>query len=192
MMFALFMIVILIVTGFIWLLDILVLRKKRPAGVEEPIIVEYAKSFFPVILVVKDFKTSRILGAVGLRYADAYPLFSENYLSQSIEQVIAENEQIQIARNEIIELGHFVVDQSSDVNLVIPMIARFLKSLNVKWVVYTLSRPIKVAFQRLGIKLTHLQHAHADALQNSPSDWGRYYDYKPAVYYSNILNNMNP
>ena len=52
MMFALFMIVILIVTGFIWLLDILVLRKKRPAGVEEPIIVEYAKSFFPVILVV--------------------------------------------------------------------------------------------------------------------------------------------
>jgi signal peptidase I len=52
MMFALFMIVILIVTGFIWLLDSLVLRKKRPAGVDEPLIVEYAKSFFPVILVV--------------------------------------------------------------------------------------------------------------------------------------------
>lgn len=52
MMFALFMIVILLVTGFIWLLDILVLRKKRPAGVDEPILVEYAKSFFPVILVV--------------------------------------------------------------------------------------------------------------------------------------------
>ena len=52
MMFALFMIVILIVTGFIWLLDILVLRKKRAAGVDEPILVEYAKSFFPVILVV--------------------------------------------------------------------------------------------------------------------------------------------
>lgn len=46
MMFALFMIVILIVTGFIWLLDILVLRKKRAAGVDEPILVEYAKSFF--------------------------------------------------------------------------------------------------------------------------------------------------
>ena len=33
MMFALFMIVILLVTGFIWLLDILVLSKKRQAGV---------------------------------------------------------------------------------------------------------------------------------------------------------------
>lgn len=52
MMFALFMIVILVVTGFIWLLDILVLSKKRAAGANEPVLVEYAKSFFPVILLV--------------------------------------------------------------------------------------------------------------------------------------------
>ena len=52
MMFALFMILILLITGFIWLLDIAVLRKKRAAGAEEPLIVEYAKSFFPVILIV--------------------------------------------------------------------------------------------------------------------------------------------
>lgn len=52
MMFALFMIAILIVTGLIWLFDSLVLRKKRVAGADEPILVEYAKSFFPVILVV--------------------------------------------------------------------------------------------------------------------------------------------
>ena len=52
MMFALFMIVILLITGGIWLLDILVLRKNRAAGADEPILVEYAKSFFPVILVV--------------------------------------------------------------------------------------------------------------------------------------------
>ena len=52
MYFALFMVAILVVTGFIWLLDSLVLRKKRPVGVAEPVAVEYAKSFFPVILVV--------------------------------------------------------------------------------------------------------------------------------------------
>jgi len=52
MMFALFMIVILLITGFIWLLDIAVLSKKRQPGADEPIWVEYAKSFFPVILVV--------------------------------------------------------------------------------------------------------------------------------------------
>jgi signal peptidase I len=52
MMFALFMIVILVVTGFIWLLDTLLLKRNRTADADEPIIVEYAKSFFPVILVV--------------------------------------------------------------------------------------------------------------------------------------------
>lgn len=51
-MFALFMIVILAVTGLIWLLDSLIWRKKRAAGAADPVIVEYSKSFFPVILVV--------------------------------------------------------------------------------------------------------------------------------------------
>jgi len=52
MYFALFLLVILLVTGFICLLDSLILRKKRPDGATEPVVVEYAKSFFPVILVV--------------------------------------------------------------------------------------------------------------------------------------------
>jgi len=52
MYFALFMVVILVLTGTIWLIDILYLHKKRPADAPEPIAVEYAKSFFPVIFVV--------------------------------------------------------------------------------------------------------------------------------------------
>ena len=51
-MFALFMVLVLIVTGFIWLLDIAVLRKKRTPGAKDPVLVEYSKSFFPVILLV--------------------------------------------------------------------------------------------------------------------------------------------
>jgi signal peptidase I len=52
MYFALFMVVILLVTGLIWLLDIIILHKNRPADQAEPWYVEYAKSFFPVILLV--------------------------------------------------------------------------------------------------------------------------------------------
>jgi len=50
--FALIMFVLLLVTGGIWLLDRLALAAKRGSGVTEPWWVEYAKSFFPVILVV--------------------------------------------------------------------------------------------------------------------------------------------
>ncbi|HEY8119365.1 MAG TPA: signal peptidase I [Methylophilaceae bacterium] len=52
MMFALFMLVVLLITGAIWLLDSLFWRKKRAEGSADPVLVEYSKSFFPVILVV--------------------------------------------------------------------------------------------------------------------------------------------
>ena len=50
--FPLFMLLILLLTGVIWLLDYLFFQKKRAKGAEEPTAVEYAKSFFPVILLV--------------------------------------------------------------------------------------------------------------------------------------------
>ncbi len=147
--------------------------------------------FSPIILTVKDFHSNRILGAVGLRYADGQSLFSENYLSESIESLLTEKNNQKIKRKQIIELSHFVVDQNTDVNVVFPMIGQFLKTLDVDWAVYTLSRPIKSAFQRLGIQLTHLQHAYAGAVKGGKTDWGHYYDFKPAVYFSNISENMN-
>ncbi len=52
MTFALILFSLLLLTGAIWLLDRFMLRGKRAAGVNEPWWVEYAKSFFPVILVV--------------------------------------------------------------------------------------------------------------------------------------------
>src|SRR5512141_3306342 len=52
MTFALILFLLMLLTGLIWLLDQFMLRAKRPAGVSEPWWVEYAKSFFPVILVV--------------------------------------------------------------------------------------------------------------------------------------------
>ena len=52
MNFALLMLVLLVVTGGVWLLDRFYLRGRRPAQEKEPWWVEYSKSFFPVILVV--------------------------------------------------------------------------------------------------------------------------------------------
>lgn len=52
MMFALFMLAALLLTGAIWLLDIVYLRKVRAQGAAESWVVEYSKSFFPVILAV--------------------------------------------------------------------------------------------------------------------------------------------
>ena len=52
MNFALIMLLLLVFTGGFWLLDKLVLRKRRGEGEPMPWWVEYPVSFFPVILIV--------------------------------------------------------------------------------------------------------------------------------------------
>jgi signal peptidase I len=51
MSFALFLLILLVVSGLVWLLDIVILRKRRAEG-KQPWWVEYSISFFPVILIV--------------------------------------------------------------------------------------------------------------------------------------------
>ncbi|HEV2221179.1 MAG TPA: signal peptidase I [Casimicrobiaceae bacterium] len=50
--FALILFVLTSITGLAWLADRMFLEAKRAPGSREPIWVEYAKSFFPVLLVV--------------------------------------------------------------------------------------------------------------------------------------------
>jgi signal peptidase I len=50
--FALFLLILLVVTGLVWALEVLWLRKRRAAGAKQPWWVEYSVSFFPVILIV--------------------------------------------------------------------------------------------------------------------------------------------
>jgi signal peptidase I len=50
--FALFLLLLLVVTGLVWLLDKFVLRKNRRKDDKQPWWVEYSISFFPVILIV--------------------------------------------------------------------------------------------------------------------------------------------
>lgn len=50
--FALLLVILTFLTGAIWALDAWVLRARRPATATEPVAVEYARSFFPVILLV--------------------------------------------------------------------------------------------------------------------------------------------
>jgi signal peptidase I len=56
--FALILVILTVTTGVVWLLDVLFLKRDRIAAaargatVREPIVVEYAKSFFPILLLV--------------------------------------------------------------------------------------------------------------------------------------------
>ncbi|MFA7387549.1 MAG: signal peptidase I [Thiohalobacteraceae bacterium] len=50
--FPLILVLASLLTGLIWLLDALLWAPKRRKDVKEPVVVEYAKAFFPVIFIV--------------------------------------------------------------------------------------------------------------------------------------------
>ena len=50
--FSLLLVALALLTGLIWAVDHRVLRPRRPAGAREPVLTEYARSFFPIILLV--------------------------------------------------------------------------------------------------------------------------------------------
>jgi len=50
--FALFLLILLVVTGGVWALEAAFLRQRRAASAKQPWWVEYSVSFFPVILIV--------------------------------------------------------------------------------------------------------------------------------------------
>ncbi|MEX0614552.1 MAG: signal peptidase I, partial [Methylophaga sp.] len=52
MSFPAIMVLLVALTGFIWLVDRLYWAKHRSADSKEPVVVEYARSFFPIILLV--------------------------------------------------------------------------------------------------------------------------------------------
>jgi signal peptidase I len=52
MMFVKLLMAVTIITGLIFFLDLLILRRIRPQNTKPSLIVEYGKSFFPVLLAV--------------------------------------------------------------------------------------------------------------------------------------------
>jgi signal peptidase I len=50
--FALILFIVLVITGLIWLVDALTAGKTRDQETKPPLLVDYSKSFFPVILAV--------------------------------------------------------------------------------------------------------------------------------------------
>lgn len=147
--------------------------------------------FFPLILTIRNIKNNELIAAVGIRCAKKERLFSECYLDEPIEQTIVKLESTLTSRGKIAELGNFVVRNRSDIKRVIPILGQFIKTLNVDWVIYTLTRPIKTYFNKLGIELNHITDADIAKVNGAAKDWGRYYNFKPAVYYSNVKNNLN-
>ncbi|MEI7033730.1 thermostable hemolysin [Streptomyces pratensis] len=125
--------------------------------------------------------TASIVGCAGCTHASARPFFSERYLDQPIEEVIAETTGRPVARERIIEIGALAGQGGSgrEMTRLIPIIAW---CMGMEYILCTVTEPLRLSLEELGITFTVLGPADPDRLPaEERRSWGTYYDRKPQV-----------
>jgi hypothetical protein len=140
--------------------------------------------FHPTLLSFGDHARHRAV--VGFRGGDHGPLFSEQYLADAAQRLIAERVGAHIARHELVEVGHLALENAGDARWVIAATTQHLHASGYRWVLFTATRALVNAFRRLGLHPIELAPAQASRLADGGSQWGDYYRTRPVVCVGNV------
>lgn len=137
------------------------------------------QSFYPTLLSFSDER--RLRAIVGFREASGQPLFAEQYLDKPAQQLIGEQFDVEVHRNELVEVGNLALDNPGDARWAIAATTEFLHALGYRWVLFTATRVLVNTFQRLGMRPIALASAQASMLGDQAGQWGNYYRAAPIV-----------
>ncbi|WP_251977272.1 thermostable hemolysin [Salinicola avicenniae] len=128
-----------------------------------------------------------LLAAVGVRRADATPLFLESYLDAPIEAALAAAVGRPVARNTLAEIGNL---SASRPGLTVPLIRRLIDTLVAEgchWLAFTATATVRNGFRRLGLDVRLLAEADPERLGSAKDAWGNYYLHRPWVMGGDLL-----
>jgi len=145
----------------------------------------------PVLLGLYDTE-ERVQAALGLRFAAAGELFLETYLDQPVEALLATQlgrfgERYAPGREHIVEVGNLAATHAGGTRWLIIALSALLQGAGFAWVVFTATRALRNAFNRLGLYMQPL--GHADPLRlgaQEQASWGSYYAQDPCVMAVNV------
>lgn len=142
--------------------------------------------------------TGRVVAAAGIRCASDGPLFLETYLDTPVEAEIQRYTDEMVLRNEIVEIGNLVSDQTGQCRSFFKLLCIELHALGYRYAVATATRPLRRIFSFAGFESRFLAVANPGRLRDAGSDWGTYYAADPHVVFGNIaefrtsLESRNP
>jgi len=143
------------------------------------------EAFMPRLFTVQQ-PDGTLCGAFGLRSGRSR-LFLEQYLDEPIEAVLSRHADRPIARDRIIEVGHFFGAYPGVVRAMIALLTERLHREGFDWVVFTGTIGLRNAFGRLG--LAPIDICAADGARLPPEQraaWGHYYAHAPHVLAGHI------
>lgn len=122
----------------------------------------------------------RLVAAAGYRGAES-PLYVERYLDAPVEQAIAAHTGHRVAREHVVEVGHFASVQPGEGRRLLLQLARHLADLGGRWVVSTATRELRELLVCVGLTPYALAAADPSRLTGDAAGWGRYYEHDPVV-----------
>jgi len=121
--------------------------------------------------------------AVGLAPAGNGKVFAENYLDAPVEQVIGEKLGLQVARDQIVEIGNLVSTWKGSSLLLFIVIGEVMERLGYHYVMFTGTREVKALLARLRYSPIVLADADPSKLPDGGASWGCYYTNNPQVMF---------
>lgn len=150
-------------------------------NVEQFIVDVYAKAYgarisvrYPVLMSVRD-EDGRILAATGFRPAAEEPLFLEQYLNASVDEVL------KTPRSRIVEIGNLASEGGGASLYLFAALAAYLNYRNFTQAVVTSTDFLEARFRQLGLRPKRHAKADPSLLLTPGENWGSYYDTQPHV-----------
>lgn len=143
------------------------------------------REFMPWLLGFAD-ATGALRAVVGLRPARGRALFVEQYLDAPAERAVSMALGRTVSRDSLIEVGSLAALRAGDARRLILSLTRGLHEAGQRWVLFTATRQLRNAFERMGLQPTALGPARPTRLHAAATDWGRYYDADPVLLCGDI------
>lgn len=137
-------------------------------------------AFLPWLLAFRD-REGTLLAVVGLRPAGLGDLFVEQYLDVPAERAASAALAQACDRDAMVEVGGLAARRPGDARRLILCLTRGLRAAGLRWVLFSATRQLRNAFDRLGLRTVALAPADPARLRPSATDWGRYYETQPML-----------
>jgi hypothetical protein len=143
------------------------------------------RSFMPTLLGFRD-PAGRLRGVTGLRSAGAERLFLEQYLDTPIERAIAASGDLDVRREEIVEVGNLAGGSCRTAMRMVAQLPAYLLSRDFRWIAFTATSALREILLGFGAPLVELARADGARVADGDDAWGSYYQSDPRVFVGHL------